>query len=433
MNAQIALAERAVLGSILLDQNTWPMIAPVIQESDIWDMRHKLIWRTFEAMIAKGLPIEITTLKAELELKGVLSQAGGVMYLSTLADDIATTSHAEHYARQVKEASIQRRLVNAGCDIARCTDGEVGDNLSTAFDSVSGLVTEFHGQQSQIRPIRDTIDAATDDAIAYDPPPGIVKSGLYSLDHMTGGNWPGLLTVVAGLTSMGKSAFAVPTLAVNAALAGKKVLVMSFEDTALFVQWRVLSRLAGVPLDLIARRRLTDEQRYKVNAKRDVVKALPMWIDDSSHATPDHIRQCAINQINKTGLDLLIIDRLSFVRAPGKDLYHQTTNAASAIAQISKELNIPIMLLHQLSRETWNNSNNIPSLRNLRDTGEVEQSARQVWLLHRPYYFDKTENPFEFWVIVAKFTHGQTGTLKMSCLLENMYIYDERKEGRNEF
>ena len=421
-------AERSTLGSILLDPSVWPTVSSIISESDLIDARHRILWRACQALLDKGLPIDLTTICNELDLRGEKAKCGGALYLGGLGDEVATSVHAEHYARQVKEQSIQRRLRASGAAIAADKSESVDDALTAAFDSVSSLVTEHHGQRSQIRPIRETIDAACDEAVSLEAPRGVVKTGIASVDAMTGGLWPGLLTVCAARTSMGKSMFAVANVAVNAALAGRKILLLTLEDTARFVQWRILSRLAKVPLDRIVRRALSDEQRHELNAKRELIGALPLWIDDSSHAKPEQIRQAAVNQINKTGCDLLIIDRLSFVIARGHSPYERTTEAVSQIAQIAKDLNIPVLLLHQLSRATLQNKGYVPTLGDLRDSGEIEQSARQILFLHRPYYYDRTENPFEFWVIVAKNSHGQTGTLKVSCLLENMYVYDERDE-----
>jgi len=272
----------------------------------------------------------------------------------------------------------------------------------------------------------DSVDGALDEINSEGEPKRLVKTGIGTLDREFGGLWPGLLTVMASRPSMGKSCTAV-NIATNAALAGKRVLLVSLEDSRRFVLFRILSRLASVPLDRIVNRRLSDEERGRLAAQRDIVSCLPLHIDETPAMTAEQVRRLAMAHQDRHGLDLLVIDHLGHIRDKGRDLYESTTAAARTIAALPKELGIPVLLLSQLNRQNLQRTDKIPNLGDLRQTGELEQLARVVWLLHRPHYYSSSADPHELSLLVAKNSHGRTGALRLQVDLEHMFIGDQQK------
>jgi replicative DNA helicase len=130
-------------------------------------------------------------------------------------------------------------------------------------------------------------------------------------------------------------------------------------------------------------------------------------------------------------LSLIIIDQLRYIKAEGKGPTEQRSNAFFDLCGVAKDLKLPILLLHQLNRETTKNTGAMPQLQDLKQTGETEDSARSVWLLHRPYYYDREKDAHELWLIVAKQTNGPTGVLKLYCDLPTMFVSDKKEEEEN--
>jgi replicative DNA helicase len=202
------------------------------------------------------------------------------------------------------------------------------------------------------------------------------------------------------------------------------------------VQWRILARLARVPLYKILQRNLNTEEKNQIRSHAAIAGALPIWLDDSSALSPEQIRRKAIEQRNRDGLDLIIIDQLRHVKGEGQGPVEQRMNAFVGCCYVAKDLKLPVLLLHQANRQTMQNKNNTPTLAELKQTGEIEESARAVWFVHRPAYYDDSKDKNEMVIIVAKQTNGPTGSTKLFCDVPTMFvsdIKDNRTESRNDF
>lgn len=421
------ISERAVLGSILVNESVLDEVKALIDADDFFDMRNRLIFEAMISLAENKTPIEPITLNAHFEGSGKTEKIGGIQFLSSLMDETVVSVHAEHYAKIVKAFSLRRKMILQAQEIAALGfdlgDTEVNDYLLDAYQRVEGVLS---GRPSKANAelIKNTIDEAYREAISGEERKGLVKTGIGILDHKIGGIWPGLLTILASRPSMGKSMFGIANIAVNVGLSGKKVLLFSPEDTRQFVQWRILSRLSRVPLEHIVQGRLSVEEKQLLQSKRLLVDALSLWIEDSSAVTADEIRKITIEKQTKHGLDLLIIDHLGHLVEKGKDYYEKITTATRKITQIAKDLNIAVLCLHQLNRATLSHKNNIPDLGDLRQSGEIEQLARVVWFVHRPHYYDDMKDKNEFGLKIAKNSHGRTEFLKLYCDMPTMFVSD---------
>ncbi len=420
-------AERAVLGSLILDNDCVPCVHGILSGLDFYHGRHRIIFECIIALHEQAAPIDEIMLGRELERREEMKLIGGRDYIADIVNDVVTSANVEHYAGLVHDLSQRRGMITVGREIA---DGgyrqeiDTAGYLSESRSRVLAMADQSNGICGAL-PIHETINEAHEEALRQTEPEGLVRTGIGPIDREFGGLWPGLLTVLASRPSMGKSMLAV-NIAVNAALANKKVLLVSLEDTRRFVQWRMMARLGEVALDRIVKRELSSKDTQNLEKARKMIACLSLWIDDNGDMSSEQIRRLALSHVDKLDLDLVVIDHLGHVHEKGKDLYESTTRAVRTIANIPKERDIPVLLLHQLNRASLHRENREPRLNDLRQSGEVEQLARVVWLLHRPAYYEtKGADPNEMALIVAKNSHGKTGRVKLHCDMARMYVNGE--------
>lgn len=418
-------AEVAVLGSIIMNNRSMELLGG-LEVEHFYVEANRRIFGAIVYLSSKGQPVDHVTLGSCLMERGDLDKVGGAMGLNDLTKDVVTTANVGHYAVIVKKLSVLRKMIYVARDIAsegfRIGAEEAEDFLANARSSIT-IAADGLGISKGPVYIDDELKEVFNDLETGEEPRGLVKTGLGPIDRSTGGLWPGILTICAGRPGMGKSAF-ILNIATNAALAGYKVLYVTLEDVRKFVVLRMLSRFADIDLqDLILRR--IDKNKWKdlQSAANSLSGNKPLWIEDASGLTSKAIRQLSASHKNLHGLDLLVVDHLGEVSDTGENETSITTNAARAFRDIAKELNIPVLLAHQLNRKVEERTDKRPNLGDLRQSGAIEAIARFVWFLYRPgYYKQDGENDNDLQLIVAKASHGVTGTLRLWCDLSRMYI-----------
>jgi len=433
-----AVSESAVLGSVILDNSVLSEIRRIVEVGDFYSEATRTIYRSMCEVADTGSPIDIVTLSANLKQKDHLDKVGGIIGLSKIADDVVTPTNASQYAKIVRSLSIRRKLIYTSQEIAAmgytAEGSNVSDYVSTAFDRISKLLEEHRGRTFSTPLIRDLIDDTFQNIIKGEESIGFLSTGIHSFDRHIGGLWKGVLNTFAGRTSMGKSTIAVPNIAVNVALSGRKVLIKSMEDKKWTIQCRILSRLSGIELDRIKRRKLEPDEIKKIGSIVPIVQTLPIWIDDRGAHTAEEISHDAIAHRAKHGLDLLVIDQLRHVKErEGRDLTEKTSIKTVKLAEMASNLeDTATLLLHQIGRTAESEKNSIPRLSHLKQSGEVEESSRLVGLCYRPFvYTKKIEDENQFVLMVAKNTDGPTRDLDLYTKIEAMFIGDqERHFGR---
>jgi replicative DNA helicase len=417
-------AERAVIGSVLLDNGVLPRLAAMIGPEVFYADRHRRIWSAILGM--QGAAIDHVTLAERLRGAGDFDRIGGATALASLTDAVATTAHASRYAEIVREKAAARQLIAAAQEIvARGYAGYEGDFAAWTSDARSALGSALSPALSRGAPmlLDDALRAGYNHAVSQGDPPGLIKTGISTLDATTGGLWPGLVTVLAARPSMGKSAVAL-AIATNAALMGKKVLYVTLEDTDEFIALRQLARFSGVDLmDLVLR-------TINVNSYNALTQGLAkasnagLWISDAAGLSSADIRALAHAHAIEHGLDFLIIDHALEIREP--KLAHDPTASvgysAMTIRDTAKELRVPALLLCQLNRGVEARQDKRPLMSDLRQSGRLEEVARQVWLLYRESYYTGNKDDHLIDLIIGKSSHGRTGNVKLWCDLAKMQI-----------
>ncbi len=419
-------AERAVIGSILLHPELFATVKESgVSRSSFHEGAYSRVFGAMTTVVAAGKKIDHVSLAGALRESDDLERVGGTIALTKLIDDTATSAHLDTYCKIVTEHELRRRLFMAAVQIQETVRNEP-DSRVCVSESSEILQGASDGRLHSGGPRRtsEIVDQHCEYLFDDEDPKGLVKTGIEKIDNYCGGLWP-MLTVMASRPGMGKSTVAL-NIAVNAANAGKKVLLISLEDTAQVVIWRMLARLAHIPLEEIFRKQFQGGDHERIITAKQLIASLPLYIEDGNLSTAGQIRDLCISHQIKHGVDLVIIDHLGHINEPGKNLYESTSKACRTIARLPGELGAPVLLLHQLNRQTVGTEEKLPRLEHLRQSGEIEQLARAVWLLHRPNYYDETKDPNEMALIIAKNSHGRTSTLKLYA--EMKYIQISKSE-----
>jgi replicative DNA helicase len=370
-------AERALLGSILLDNGALNVALETVSKEDFFSEAHRT---TFEKMLdlsEKNRTIDLVTLSEELSKDGLLEKAGGAAYLAALTDGvpIGTAAAVPEYSRIVKEKSLIRRLINASNNvISRCLEGT--DDPETLIDLAQSQVFDIAEQKvvSGFSNVRDIVKSSfgTIDVL-FDRGQRVtgIETGFVDLDNLTSGLQPGELVVVAGRPSLGKTALAL-NVAAHAAVKNKKVVgIFSLEMSKESLVIRLLCSEAGIDSHKLRTGFSSREDWNKMMRTLGRLAAAPLFIEDSPALSIMQIRAKARRLKAEKGLDLLIVDFLQLVSGHGR--FENRTQEVSFISRslksIAKELRVPVMALSQLSRAPEQRPGQRPQLSDLRESG----------------------------------------------------------------
>jgi replicative DNA helicase len=298
-------------------------------------------------------------------------------------------------------------------ELAAVADDRTNDRLITMLEAAEN-VREYLSNPERPRPI--------------------IKTGIRKLDKKSGGVQKGILTLIAGRPSMGKSTFLV-NLLFNQALAGENVYMGSLEDRSRYVASRILSRIANIDAESIVKGGdigLDGMMRVEESMDRcsDALKRI--YIDDSSGQSVASIKRTCEKLKADGKLTVAYVDHMGEMKK-GRDLYIDTSKNAEGLRDIANDLDIPMITGQQVSR--LNKGDNVPHDQmvpkqdDLRDSGRLEEIARSIWFVHRPWFYDKSQPERMFEVHIAKATHGEPGPVYLECDLSRMVIKDCLEEG----
>lgn len=263
--------------------------------------------------------------------------------------------------------------------------------------------------------------------------PITIKTGIPKLDRRTGGVHRGLLTIVAGLPSHGKSAF-MANLIVNMAMAGEHVYFASLEDRANLVAGRVLARLAGVDSENINKRQdlsFEDIQAIQSASEKHKEALSRIHIDDASGQTLPKIRRNAMKLHAEGNMTVAFVDHIGEMGGDG-ERYDLVSRNAAGLRDIANDFDVPVIAGCQVSKKAVSKASGknidhedcIPRSAHLRDSGNIEAVARNVWFVHRPWKWNDQNPENDFWLVVDKASHGKTRTIILESDLARMWIGD---------
>ena len=416
-------AEQAVLGSMLVDKDAILTVVELLKPEDFYRNEHAEIYSAILDLYDKGEPVDLLTLKSQLEVRGNYDIVNGFEYLVSLNNPMYSITNVEAYAKIVEEKSILRRLIDSSNEISKLSynqNEEVASILEVAEQKIFSI-SQKKSQKSYsiIREVLvDTFDNLEE---LSNRPNGLVgiTSGFKDLDDKTLGFCPGQLIIVAARPAMGKSAFAL-NIATNAALkANAAVVYFSLEMSKEELTGRILASEAMVDSQKIRSGKLEDNDWINLTNSAGTISEAKIFLDDSAGYTPTELRAKCRKMKLEHNIGLIVIDYLQLMNASKVSASRQAdiSEISRSLKMLAKELGIPIIALSQLSRAPEQRDDHRPMLSDLRESGSIEQDADMVMFLYRDdYYNPDTEKKNVAEVILAKHRSGSTGTVELLWL-----------------
>ena len=440
-------AEQAVIGSILVSNEIYDEISPIIDSQKFFDPIHSKIFETIENLVNKGLLANPITLKNHFENNEGLKELGGQEYLIKITKFSTSVKQALDYAHIVQEMHVRRELIKisenvkyqASSNDEILSSGE--EMIQNAEKSLFDLAERGHFNQSFMKfenALKQTIDMAKS---AYQNEDGIVgvPTGLDELDSKLGGMHKQDLIIIAGRPSMGKTALAT-NIAFHAAKNIEKkgtkstVAFFSLEMSSEQLSTRILSEQSRIRSNDIRRGKVSENEFEKFIETSKNIFELPLYIDETPAITIAAISNRSRRIKRLFGLELIVVDYIQLMRS-GKKTEFNRVQEISEITQglkaLAKELNVPVLALSQLSRQVEQRDDKKPQLSDLRESGSIEQDADVVMFVFREAYYIERKEPtvgsieHAEWrqkmdeissladIMIGKQRHGPTGNVKV--------------------
>ena len=423
-------AEQALLGAIIVSPDAFDKIGGIITADDFYVAEHQHIYTALIKMYNQNKTIDVVTLVNMLVEMGDRDEAGGIQYITLLAESVPSASNVKDYAKIVKDKSTLRRLIRV-CDEIN-DDAYSESDVRTVIDSAEQKIFDIshNNDTKEFRHIRDVLQNVYRDLETLSETKGAVtgaKTGFSGLDKVLVQMGKGDLVIVGARPGMGKTSFAL-NIATNVAKSTKKaVAIFSLEMSGEQLVTRIISSEAMVDSHTLRTGQLANDDWDNI---ADVISSLSgcdIYIDDTSAITTTEMKS-KLRRLNNLGL--VVIDYIGLMQTTSN-----SDNRAQQVGEISrnlkimaKDFGIPIICCAQLNRGTESRpgQGKRPTLADLRDSGSIEQDADIVLFLYRDEYYKDisgaesspeaadTANTAE--VIVAKNRHGSVGNIKMGWI-----------------
>jgi len=414
-------AEQAVLGSMLTDKEAVNAAIETLKEDAFYRDDNKAIYQAIMNLYSKSEPIDIITLKDELESMDKFEQVGGFEYLASLPDKVPTTANVQKYIKIVEEKSILRKLIRTANEIIELGYSPTED-VEDIMDGAEKRIFDIMQSKNQkgYTPIKDVlVESFTKLEELYNRKQHItgVPTGFAELDYKTAGLHGSELILVAARPAMGKTAFAL-NIAANAALRGNApVAIFSLEMSKDQLVNRILCSEAMVDSNKVRTGKLEEDDWVKLAGSIGPLSESEIYIDDTPGISVMEIRtKCRKLKMEKD-IGLVVIDYLQLVQGSNKrggSREQEISEISRSLKILAKEINVPVIALSQLSRAVEQRPDHRPMLSDLRESGAIEQDADIVMFLYRDDYYNKESEEKDIAeVIIAKQRGGSTGTVKL--------------------
>jgi len=415
-------AEQSVLGAILIDSEAIQKIIEILVPEYFYKNAHQIIFQTMLDLLMKAEPVDLVTLSEKLRISNDLERVGGMTYLTDLVDVVSTSANIEYYAKIVEEKAILRNLITTGSNIveqAFSESLEITDILDSAEQQIFKVADKrmkkgFTHIGNILGSVMDEIEAMYNNEISLLG----LSSGFVDFDRITSGFQNSDLIILAARPSMGKTALAL-NFAMDAAVRqGKSVGIFSLEMSKESLVSRMLCAHAQIDSNKLKTGNLQDNDWKKLMRSLGKLDEAKIYIDDSASMTALEVRAKARRIQAERGLDLIVIDYLQLMHGSKKNSENRTqeiSEIARQVKAIARELKVPVMALSQLSRSIEQRNDKTPKLSDLRESGEIEQTADLVVFIHREDFYDhQNAGPNSLTdIIIAKHRNGPTGKCQL--------------------
>lgn len=418
--------EQEALGMMLLGPLGLNHAISRLETTSFYFEKHRMMFNAICSIVDEGNTVDevgIVDLHERLKKDGNADKVGGAVYLSEVYNCVATDTRIGYVCKKLLELQRSRKLVEVSLEIERA----IGNNESpeSIIEEVDQQLNDIMSNKEEnelihmgkiVDPAFEKIEEMINKGEVYGLPSGYPK-----IDAITKGFQETDLIFLAARPGMGKTSLAL-NFALNVAESGKKVCVFSLEMSKDQMVHRLIGHMTGVNM----RSRKQMSEKFKdIALASDRLRDLPLWISKKSNVTEIDIRSMIKKQKRNHGIDLLIIDYLQLIspttKTQKKNSNEQTASITRSLKCLAQDVEIPIICLSQLSRQTENRPNPKPKLSDLRNSGSIEQDADMVIFIYRPDYYDRDvvdENTGMAEIIIAKQRNGSVGSKNLRFIPE---------------
>jgi replicative DNA helicase len=417
-------AEVSVLGSCLISTTAVVTALEMLSADDFYRNAHRVVFEAIQSLSMRNEPVDAVTLTAHLAKDKRLEEVGGAAALYDLTDQVPTAANAAYYARIVRDKSLLRRLIEAGTRVTQLGYDSTDDAVATV-DRAETLVYELarSGKSTEFIPLSELLNESFKHLEVLSQQRSEVTglaTGFDDLDRLTAGLQRQNLIIIAARPAMGKSGFALGIARFVAAEMHKPVMFFSLEMSKSEIVNRLLSAEAGVDSGKLRTGRLNDSDWRNLADALGKLSEAPLYIDDTPSINMMEIRAKARRLKQRQGLELIVVDYLQLMESHGR----RSDNRVQEVAEISrglkmlaKDLDVPVIALSQLSRQTESRTDKRPMLSDLRESGSIEQDADIVGFIYRDELYDAdSADKGIAEIIISKHRNGATNTVRLAFL-----------------
>jgi replicative DNA helicase len=419
-------AEQSVLGGLLLDNSAWDRIADRLVAEDFYRHDHRLIFQHISRLIDLSRPADAITVFEALQTNGKAGDAGGLVYLNSLAQNTPSAANIRRYAEIVRERAVLRRLIGVGEQVAASALNPQGREAKQILDEAEALVFQIaeqgardRGGFKKLEPLLATVVQRIQELFERGNHSDVtgVPSGFTDLDTKTAGFQEGDLIIIAGRPSMGKTALALNIGQHVAIDMGMPVAVFSMEMGAEQLAMRLLGSVGRIDAHRLRTGRLTDEDWPKLSEAMERMHAAPLHIDETPGLNALELRARARRLAREYGkLGLIVVDYLQLMSASsaGENRATEISEISRSLKGLAKELKVPVVALSQLNRTVEQRTDKRPVMSDLRESGAIEQDADVILFIYR----DEVYNPDSpdkgiAEIIIGKQRNGPIGRVQL--------------------
>ena len=419
-------AEQSVLGCVLIDQDASMNVLSELKGEDFYVEAHRIVFEAMYNVYSHNSPVDFVTLTDELEKTNMLESVGGAEYIATLTNIVPSSSNYKHYVDIVKRNSVLRKLIGASNNIINnCFEAQTMQEALTYAEKNIFDISQ-NEDKSSLLPLKSSIGEVLDKFEKIQKDRDSLKglsTGIYGLDKITNGLQKSDLILIAARPGVGKTSLAMNIVNYAAIHKNASVAVFSLEMPRVQLAQRSLCSVAYVSMEKALKGELTVQEWKALWAANEKLSKANIYVDDSSLNTPVELLSKYRRLKAEHGLDLVMIDYLQLMNAGGKakdNRQQEISEISRSLKIMARELNVPVIVLSQLSRAVESRTGKVPVLSDLRESGAIEQDADIVMFIHKPEVpadapEELKQNPI-CEIMIAKHRNGALGNIKVKWI-----------------
>ena len=429
-------AEVAVIGSLFMEPSSIIIARDYVNADDFYDIRNKLIYKTMILLNDAGMSVDVATVVGSLKTNQLLDQAGGTDYLLEISKFSYSASNIETYLEMIYSASMKRKAIGTLEELVQ-KGYEAGD-VTKYIDNVERTVFDMSKHRKTtsfetIRAVTEQLEKNTEARSKQDTQLVGFDTGFPTLNQYTQGFQGGQLIILAARPAMGKSAMAL-NLAMNiSTINDVNVAIFSLEMSNEQLVQRMVAATGSIKLKMIQSGHMDKNSWVRFSPCLERFANMKIFFDDSSDSTIESIRAKCRKLKQENGLGMIVIDYLQLIDydddSSKMSQVQKITIISRSLKLMARELDVPIIVLSQLSRAVEGRDDKKPIMSDLRDSGSIEQDADMVLLLYRDEYYNKASTrKGDADLILGKNRSGATGEIAMIWTGEYMKFREKRSE-----